>query len=479
MGNIAGKRRLLDLLHKKRTKQCEDSLYEFLQEGFKIINPGKKLQGNWHIKYVCGRLQKKVEKYIKKIPQKSIIINIPPRSLKSEMIICMTAWGWIKDPSIKFISDSFSSNLSTKHNVKARRLIESQWYQERWGDGVKLASDQNAKLEFQNTAGGLRMITSTGGGVTGAGADIYIIDDPCNPKQAASETERQTSISHFKDTASSRLDDPTIGFFMLIAQRLHEVDLVGTLLEEEPEEWEHICIPAEINDHVSPPELKKEYVDGLFFPKRFTPTYLKRMRKRMTSTGYSCQYDQLAAPDEGNILLKEWFEIITPEEFLQTSPTRYRVDTAYTEKQENDPSGFLAWCEMHNDMVILNCIDMYLTFPALCKFLKEWVKLHGYTAESTIKVEPKASGISVVDQMRETTSLNIMKGKPPKDDKVTRANAIAPTCQAGRIKLLKGPWNKAFLHQVGFFPNAKNDDMVDVLIESVRDFNRSLVGEYL
>lgn len=479
MGDIAGKRRLLDLLHKKRTKQCEDSLYEFLKDGFKAIHNDQPLQPNFHLKYISDRLQKKIEDQIAGKPQKGIIINVPPRSLKSEMIICMTVWAWIKEPSTKFISSSYSAILSIKHNVIARRLIESQWYQERWGDKVQLTSDQNAKGEFENTASGFRAATSTGGSATGKGADIVIIDDALNPEQSASDVEREKSIRFFKDTLSSRLDDPNTGFFMIIAHRLHEMDLAGTLLDEEPEEWDHICIPAEVNDHVSPPGLKKEYIDGLFFPNRFTVKYLKRMSKRMTSTGYSCQYDQLAAPEAGNIILKEWFDIITQQDFIQTSPMYFRADTAFTEKTENDPCAILAWCFMHRDAVIVNAFTERMKFPRFCKFLAEYVELHGYTDESLIKIEPKANGISVVDQVRETTSLNIMKGKAPKDSKTTRVHAITPTLQAGRVKLLKGPWNKPFLHQAGMFPNSKNDDMVDCLAEAVRDFNRQFVGEYL
>ena len=95
---------------------------------------------------------------------------------------------------------------------------------------------------------GLRYSTSTGGTVTGMGADIIVIDDPQNPQLARSDVERENANRFFNETLRSRLNNPDKGVFIVIMQRLHEKDLTGMLLEKEPENWEHICLPAEVSD---------------------------------------------------------------------------------------------------------------------------------------------------------------------------------------------------------------------------------------
>ena len=89
------------------------------------------------------------------------------------------------------------------------------------------------------------------------GADIIVIDDPQNPQLARSDIERDNANRFFNETLRSRLNNPDIGVFIVIMQRLHENDLTGMLLEKEPHNWEYICLPAEVSDVVRPKELKK------------------------------------------------------------------------------------------------------------------------------------------------------------------------------------------------------------------------------
>ena len=93
---------------------------------------------------------------------------------------------------------------------------------------------------------------------TGMGADIIVIDDPQNPQLARSEVERENANQFFNETLRSRLNQPEIGVFIVIMQRLHENDLTGMLLNKEPNEWDHICLPAEISDNVKPINLKED-----------------------------------------------------------------------------------------------------------------------------------------------------------------------------------------------------------------------------
>src|SRR5258708_30671781 len=89
---------------------------------------------------------------------------------------------------------------------------------------------------------GSRVATSVGGVLTGWGADIIVIDDPLKPEEALSQAQRQAANEWFDHTLYSRLNDKLRGAIVLIMHRLHEDDLAGHVLEQEP--WEVVRLPA-------------------------------------------------------------------------------------------------------------------------------------------------------------------------------------------------------------------------------------------
>ena len=113
---------------------------------------------------------------------KRLLVNFPPRCSKSN--ICSVAWPvwtWIQKeksitsgPQVRFFCGSYGHTLGLKLATKSRRLIESPWFQGRWGDRFRLAGDQNTKMLFENSLGGAREATTPSGGVLGAGGDIIV-----------------------------------------------------------------------------------------------------------------------------------------------------------------------------------------------------------------------------------------------------------------------------------------------------------------
>lgn len=483
--NSALKVQLLQVLWAKRRLQISDSFYQFCIDAYEVINPGDKLEINWHIEEICNKLQDEVQRIGLKQPKtKDLIINVPPRTLKSFITaIAMPAWTWIKYPSTKFIGVSYSATLSIEHSVKCRRLIESAWYQRQFSDSFILTSDQNTKSKFENNKAGMRTATSVGGTITGTGADIILIDDPVNPSQASSEAERTTANKFFDETLSTRLNDAKTGLFIVVMQRLHQKDLTGYLLEKEPTKWFHICLPARQSIHVRPPRLNLKYKHGLLFPERLSQQVLSDAKSRLGTFGFSGQYEQLPAPDEGGIIKKKWFKIITWEEFLKIKDEskkepvwNFYVDTAYTSDNSNDPSAFLGCTLINNILFIRNSQTRHFEFPELIKFIPDFVRANGYSIRSRIYVEPKASGKSVVQQLRRATLLNIIEAPAPEKDKMTRVNAITPTLEAGRCMLIQGNWNQPYLDELGLFPNASNDDQVDTTVMAIDRVIKGVLG---
>jgi predicted phage terminase large subunit-like protein len=267
-------------------------------------------------------------------------------------------------------------------------------------------------------------------------------------------------------------------------QRVHEKDPAGEWLAS-GRPLRHICLPGEltkdpksgeIGAQVRPAELKARYTDGLLDPQRLTRAALQGLQVTLGSYGYAGQVQQLTAPDEGGLLKKTWFSVISYEAFQAiagrgTQTWLFDADTAYTDNQKNDPSALLASCYLGQTLYVRYAGEMWLELPELKKRLPELVVAHGYTRLSKLHVEPKASGKSVVQELRAISQLNVVEAPTPTDSKLERVNSISPFLEAGRVVLLDGGWNEAFISQCASFPNAAHDDMLDCLCQAIARYN--------
>lgn len=456
-------------------KIYKESFYEFFKVAFCQLHPGKPLDDNWHIKYLCDILQKETFRIVAREPRtKDIIINIPPRSLKSYLVsVIWPVWSWAIDPSLKIATISYADDIALILSRLSKNLINTVWFQRLYGYRVRLKTDVSGAGHYETDKTGIRKAIGIAGGITGLGFDILILDDPQNPKKAASEVERANTIELYKNTIYNRLNDAEIGLRIIIQQRLHMQDLTGNLMDPKdgnPDDYLYICIPAEYDEQVvSPPELKKFYKQSLFAPLTFTPDVL-RGYKKMGSLYYAGQYQQRPVPLEGNLFKRKWFPILAAETVARNERVdiiHFVLDTAYTDdkSEKNDPSGILSAFSKDGYLYILNFVQVWHEFPKFLKFLPQYVQLNGYGFGSTVNIEPKASGKSIGQQLKAITSLNVMEIKSDmlKDDKVTRANSISGIAESGRIMLIEGAWNELFLSQICTFPKATHDEAVDCL----------------
>lgn len=154
---------------------CSDSYYEFFIEFWHCIE-SEKLADNWHIKYLCDELQDIAERVIRREPLKhNLIINISPGETKSSIsTIFFPVWVWLKDPSLRIITASYSKDLATEHSVKSRDLIRSDQFQAVFGDLFQVRKDIDGKTNYANNKGGQRQIASVGSTITGKHAHLLI-----------------------------------------------------------------------------------------------------------------------------------------------------------------------------------------------------------------------------------------------------------------------------------------------------------------
>lgn len=302
-------------------------------------------------------------------------------------------------------------------------------------------------------------------------------DDAQNPKKAASEKERKNTIDFWNNTLYSRLNQPDIGVRINIQQRLHDQDLSGHLLSTNADQYELIKIPAQITDKSKPipQELEKNYINGLFWKSRFSLIILDNYLKTLGSLQYANQLQQETAPEEGNLVKRSWFDIVDPEEVtrdIMLEPVHFFLDTAETEKQTGDFTAIVACFKRNNCLYILDVVRYKKEFHESVKFIKDYVYKMRYSDSSTIKIEPKSSGKSIVSQLKATTMLNVQEIKLLKgrlEDKLTRLHAIQPLLESRRVILIQGAYINLFLDSLCTFPNAQHDDDVDAFMYAVSD----------
>jgi hypothetical protein len=342
---------------------CSDDkrgFYEFFKLAWATVE-AEELITNWHIEYLCYLLQKEVERIAAGEPaDKDLIINIPPRSSKSMICtVMLNAWAWTKYPHLKFITVSYSATLSEKHSIKTKRVIESKWYQRHWGHVFQYSKKKNTNKEYWTDKGGMRFASSVGGTVTGDGADMVIGDDLLNPSESESKKMRQNAVDFYRETLSSRLNNPSVGLFAMVNQRTHTEDVTGKELSENPDYYTHICIPAESRYPVKPAYLEKFYTDGLFDPVRFSRKELAKLEKKMTN--YAGQYGQQPTKPGGNIIKGDWFFRWTMEDLVYMASVKrerliwhFVIDGAYTKDSNNSATVCLCYCKFNGKYWIRN-----------------------------------------------------------------------------------------------------------------------------
>lgn len=450
---------------------CRLSYGEFIKEAWDIIEPSTPLVLNWHIRKIADRLQEAIERLETGQEAVNLVINVPPGTTKSTLVTKMLpAWLWTRSPSMKVIIATYESTLATNHALKSRDIMNSEWYRRCWSDVFRLKIDKNVKTEYENSKSGTVITTSVGGTIIGKHGDLIIIDDPNNPNVSVSRRELD-AVNNWHDVVlSTRMTNKKTSVKIIVMQRIGQNDLSEYVLSKTDECWDHICLPAEEDVNISPEGWRKYYTDGLLDPLRLGHEALRRMRSSLGAAGYAGQMQQRPTPPEGNIIRGEWLPSETIGNFNSMRsghPIIFFLDTAYTEKTANDPSGIIATCMLGNTLYILNAKKVRMGFPELVRFVQQFTSQNGYDHKSTIRIEPKANGISLIQQLRSSTQLNVTQTPSPTESKEVRLNAIAPTLECGRVKLVEGMWNRDFIDEVTGFPMMKHDEYVDLLCYAV------------
>lgn len=386
------------------------------------------------------------------------------------------AWDWIDHPERRSLFSSYAHNLSKRDSARCRRVIQSPWFQARWGNRFRLTGDQNAKWRFENDRTGYRLATSVNGQLTGEGGDFVIVDDPLNSKDANSALKRENMLTWWSESMSTRLNDPANGAFVIIQQRLHMDDLIGDILRkqgvvEDGGDYTYLCLPAMFEpDHPNRwfRDPRKE-MGELLWPEHVPQKVVDTLMCALGPYAGNGQLQQRPAPREGGLFKRSWFPLVSvlPPDLEYSRGW----DMAATEKQilKTDPDWtatvLFGWSRSMRRWYIVD-IQRWRESPAMIERLVKQVSQEDRDLGRDVKIvlpqDPGAAGKAMAQSYLHMLSGFDVMLEPQSGDKGHRATPLASQASGGNVSMLKSDkWNEDFLQEITGFPTASHDDMVD------------------
>jgi len=452
---------------------CLKSLFEknlyLYTKNFFLEDTNKKFIENWHYEAICEKLE---DVYNGKI--KRLIINIPPRYGKTELLKRFISWCFAKSPHSNFIYTSYSDRLVLDCSSSIRDTIKSEAFQELWQ--LEIKTDTDSKRLWKTKEGGGLYASSTGGSITGFGAGTMqegfggalIIDDAIKADDIYSETYREKAIRYYTDTLLSRLNNRNTPI-IVIMQRLHEGDLTGYLLENEKDDWVHLKIPI----------LDKE--DKPLWEQKHNLEDIEKLK--INSRVFAGQYMQEPAPIGGGIFKQKDFKYwkVLPKILFR----KIYLDSAMKTKEMNDYTVMQCWGKGDDgNIYLIDQVRGKFEAPELTKNTIAFWNKHSYIPEGEeekkefldrkgvlreLCIEDKSSGTGLIQTLRRDHRIPVKELKPDKD-KVSRAMDSSPHIEAGFVYFPEqANYLIDLIQELTIFPNGNHDDIVDVVNYAIFD----------
>lgn len=477
-------------------KRHQGSLMEFVKDFWHVLEPETPLVEGWALEAVCEHLEAVTEGKIQKL-----LINVPPGFMKSLLVdVFWPAWEWgpMEAPHLRYVAFSYSAGLTERDNAKFRDLITSPKYRRMYGHVFQTRKIGEVKVTNNKT--GSKLATSVGGIGTGERGDRVILDDPHNVKEGESDAVRGETVRWFREALSNRLNNMNTSAIVVIMQRVHEADVSGCILENELP-YVHLMIPMEYDPgrHCetaigwSDP---REEEGELAWEERFPPHTVDEMRSTLGPYAYAGQYQQAPAPRGGGIIQRDWWQLWeSPDNsYPNMDFVLVSVDTAYTEKQENDPTGCTVWGLWRYNgqprLMLLHAWRKWLKMNGKYEAMRsgeninqfvrrtqpdwglvEWVAFTArkYKADKVI-VEAKASGLTAVQELERLYGTETWgtEAVPVVGDKVARAHGVSPIWSQLLVYAPDRDWADLVIDEMATFPKGRYKDLTDSATQAVK-----------
>lgn len=431
----------------------------------------KDYQVNWHHRAFCRALNRFAKGEVKRL-----MVFCPPRHGKSQLVSRqLPAFILGRNPRASVIATSYSDDLASQMNRDVQRIMSSQEYRQLFPEtriGERKADDQgntwlkNSSIFETVGHGGIYRSAGVGGGITGAGGNFIINDDPIkNQEEADSETYRNRIWDWYTSTLYTRLEKDA--GICLTLTRWHEDDLAGRLLrlaenDEAADKWEVISFPAICE---APSQMDPRDPGQPLWPEKYDSDRLMGIKASVGTRVWNAMYQQRPSPEEGNIIKREWWRFYKelPEDFdLMVQAW----DLTFTTSKSSDYVVGVVMAKKGANIYLLDMVRDRLSFTdsiaAIKNLSRKW-------PQATAKyVERAANGYALIDTLKNTLE-GIIPVKP-EGSKIARANAISPKIEAGNVWLpdpTVQPWVHEVVEEWACFPAGAHDDIVDSVCYAV------------
>lgn len=485
-------------LQRRRYKGA-GGLYRFVQDFWYVLEPETPMVDGWPMEAICDHLEAVTHGEINRL-----LINVPPGFCKSLLVdVFWPAWEWaIGKHHLRYLTFSYSATLTERDNTRFFDLVSCGQYQQLFPH-VRLVKVGERKVS--NTGKGWKLASSVGGVGTGERGDRVILDDPHNVKESESDTVRTETVRWFREAMSNRLNDLQRGAIIIIMQRVHEEDVSGAILSLGLD-YCHLMIPMEYDTGRQmpndlgwvDPRAANDNDGELAWEARFPPQVVAQTKREVGPYAWAGQYQQMPAPRGGGIIQRDWWQLYESDDgkFPVFDLILASLDSAFTEKEQNDPSGLTLWglftdpVSKRKRVMLVHAWRKHLAFSGpreerlpnethqrwVLRTQKNWglIEWLKHTCErfkvEKLLIEAKASGISAAQELRAryknldfTVQLCQVSG-----DKVARALAVQPSFSQQMVYAPVRDWAEMVIDEMAVFPKGKYKDLTDSATQALK-----------
>jgi len=394
---------------------------------------------------------------------KRVIINMAPRHTKSEFSsYLLPSWMIGKNPKLKIIQATHTTELAVRFGRKAKHLIDSEEYQKIYP--TKLREDSKAAGRWETNEGGEYFAAGVGGSITGRGADLLIIDDPHSEQDALNVNALDRTWEWYTSGPRQRLQPG--GIIVVVMTRWNMKDLTGRLInaqkETKADQWEVIEFPAILPNNKP------------VWPEYWKLEELESVKASLAIGKWNAQYQQNPTAEEGSIIKREWWNL-----WEKDLPPLYHViqsyDTAFLKKETADYSAITTWGVFYPtedsgpNLILLDVVKDRFEFPELRRVALEQYQ---YWKPESVIIEGKASGMPLTFELRKQ-GIPVINYTPSRgNDKHARVNAVAPLFESGQIWATDDKFTEEVIEECAAFPYGDHDDLVDSMTQAVMRFRQ-------
>jgi predicted phage terminase large subunit-like protein len=416
-----------------------------------------KLDPNWipapHLQYISARVAAAIRR-----GNGRLIISAPPRHGKSELITKgVPIWVLENLADKEVILTTYGGELSADFGRQVRDRIQANEALL----NTRVRRDASAVANWATQQGGSMRSIGVGGPITGRGADVLLIDDYIKEiKEALSPTYRDYIWNWFVTTAFTRIEPG--GTCIIIATRWHYDDLIGRILRAKDQlgDWEYIRLPAEAEEG----DILGREVGEPLFPERYDKAALAERRAILGSFFYNAMFQQEPRDDEAALTNREWLKVV--DELPQDDYNFGRIwDLAATEEGGDWTVGALvAYGRKSQNFYIVNIVRRQMSPGGVEERVRATAVADGTGTKIYIEQEPGSAGKSLIHMYKETVLPEFdVEEIPVVSNKVVRAQPFLAGAEAGKVYLVKGAWNQAFIDEFAEFPTGHHDDQIDTV----------------